>query len=192
MKKLITKILFWLGIALIIASLIIVLYSHISASKANEANSRTVSALNSLMPETHNGFFDDRTDTSMPTVELKKMDYIGIIEIPLYNSKLPVAAKWSNREAEKTPCRYSGSVYDGSLIIGASETQFEWADIISIGEKITFTDMTGAVFSYNISDIEVSDKADTDTLLSESFDLSIFIKDTLSNKYTIIFCSSEN
>ena len=189
MKRLITKILFGAGIALIFASVVTVLYSHISITKASETNSNTVSELYSLIPEIHNGFFDDSANIAMPAVELNGKDYVGIIEIPLFNTSLPVASSWDKRNATSLPCRYSGSLYDGSLIVGASEAQFKSADAISVGDEITFTDMTGAVFSYVIFEIKISDNADTKTLSSQDSKLTFFIKDTLSDKYTVIFCA---
>jgi len=192
MKRVITKILFLAGIALIFASFAIVVCSQLSLSKAAAANTEIVASLYSIMPEEHNGFFDDRANTAMPAVELNGKDYVGIIEIPLYNTSLPVASSWGKRDVTSLPCRYSGSLYDGSLIIGASEAQFKSADTISVGDEITFTDMTGAVFNYIISDIRVSDKAEIDALLFETADLSVFVKDTLSSKYTIIFCNLES
>lgn len=189
MRKIITKILFALGIILISLSVLVVVHSYVSQKKANKEIPQIVSSLYDLMPETHGGYLDDRADYSMPSVELNKKDYMGVIEIPLYHITLPFKANWDSKDAETIPCRYYGSIYNGSLIIGASESNIRCSDVISIGDDITVTDMTGAMFSYTVSDIIITDIIEAEALTNENADLTLFVKDALSNEYTIIFCN---
>ena len=60
------------------------------------------------------------------------------------------------------PCVYKGSVYENDLIIAAHNfsTHFGRIKNFGIGDKITFTDMEGAVFEYEISETQLIDGHD--------------------------------
>lgn len=134
-----------LGIALIAASSAFIAVRFIQKNQSSEKLSETVEKIEECMPETSAGFIEERSDTSMPAIEIDGRDYIGILELPGRTLKLPVAANWSSSGLSFRPAKYIGSVYDGSLIIGGryEEGNFDFADLIDAGEEVTFTDMTG-------------------------------------------------
>ena len=92
------------------------------------------------------------------------------------------------------PCRFWGSVYDSSLVIGGADQQgqFDFCDQIDIGNAVIITDMTGAAFSYTVACVERAARADADWLLSEDYDLTIFAKDAFSLEYLAVRCRLSN
>jgi len=46
--------------------------------------------------------------------------YVGIISIPKLGIKLPVMSNWNYDNLKISPCRYSGTAYDGNLIIAGT------------------------------------------------------------------------
>ena len=100
-----------------------------------------VHTLRSLMPEVQNVALEERRDNSMPVLPLDGIDFIGILEIPLYDSTLPVCADWGN--PSQYPRCLSGSIYDRSIQIGAtSQTgQYDFYRKLSVGDSVFFTDI---------------------------------------------------
>ncbi len=177
-----------LGIALIAASSAFIAVRFIQKNQSSEKLSETVEKIEKCMPEASAGFIEERSDTSMPAIEIDGRDYIGILELPGRTLKLPVAANWSSSGLSFRPAKYIGSVYDGSLIIGGryEEGNFDFADLIDAGEEVTFTDMTGKKFRYTVAKINHSDDAKTETLADSDYQLTLFVKK--ESTFLIIRC----
>ena len=132
-NKTIVTVLMTLGIILILISLITVTVHHFSQKNAAEQISVVVAEMKSMMPETEYGTTNQSSDPEMPVVEIEGSNFAGMIEVPKYNKLLPVCSEWNKRKVSEYPCRYTGSMYDGSLIIGAVENpgQFDIVKMIS-------------------------------------------------------------
>ena len=76
--------------------------------------------MQALLSEPAAGVTGDRTDGEMPQLELNGRDYIGLLELPERGITLPVAADWDTGLFSFRPARCSGTLYDGSLVIGGS------------------------------------------------------------------------
>ena len=83
-----------------------------------------------------------------------------------------------------------GSIYDSSVIIGATDQkgQIDFVDNILISDKVIFTDMLGDSYLYSVMNIRFSDNAEYGNLTKGDYDLTIFIKKTYSSDYIIINC----
>ena len=94
--------------------------------------------------------------------------------------------------AGKYPCRFSGSIYDGSLQIGATtqQGQYDFYREISVGDAVLFTDMEGNRFSYTVTDIRYEKHADQAALQREDAALTLFIKNIYAFSYIIIYCNA--
>ena len=124
----------------------------------------------------------------MPVLSLEGRDFIGLLEIPKFQSALPVGAKWEN--TIKYPCCFSGSIYDGTLQIGATTQngQYDFYRDISVGDKVYFTDMEGNRFGLEVKDIRYSKHADQEALQRADGALTLFIKNIYAFEYIIITC----
>lgn len=135
-----------------------------------------VEALEAVLPERMAGIIEQRTDSTMPAVEIGGLDVIGLLELPDRGIRLPVAAQWDGSGGGFRPARYTGSVYDGTLIIGGSSDSFDFVPLLDAGEEITFTDMTGSVFRYTVRKISHADNARAETLADAEDMLTLFVK----------------
>lgn len=112
----------------------------------------------------------------MPAQTLDGNDYIGVLEIPALDLRLPVIDSWSYAALETAPCRYSGSAYTGGLVIAAHNYQGHFGTLKSLspGDAVTFTDMDGNVFSYEVAALETLQPTDVAEMVSSEWDLSLF------------------
>lgn len=187
----ITALLTFIGVTLIIGSVSLVFYQSIRQKMTARNNIEIIETLFTLMPPVHSGEQDDRVDMSMPMLEIDGENFVGMIEIPLFDRKLPVCGNWNKHKVAEFPCRYSGSLYDGSLIIGGSDAagQFDFVKNISIGDAVLLTDMMGGQYFFRVEWVETTSDVSTEKLVSDAADMILFARNTYSLDYTVIQCS---
>lgn len=192
-RKKLPTVLVAIGSILVIGSAALLIGTQLAGSRAGERAQAFADKIQSLMPETSQGVWEERTDTEMPVAEVDGENFIGLIEVPVYNVRLPVCSGWDKTKVSSYPCRYMGSVYDGTLIIGGNDhqAQLAFADQIDIGVPVYVTDMEGKVYMYSVSMVERAQDASTDVLVSENADLTIFVRDTYALDYIIVRCKAE-
>lgn len=115
-------------------------------------------------------------DMEMPTEEIEGNDYIGVLEIPSLEISLPVMSSWSYPKLKLAPCRYSGSAYTGNLVIAAHNYRTHFGPIknLTVGAQVTFTDVKGRCFSYEVAVVEVLESTAIQDMTSEEWDLTLF------------------
>ncbi|MBR5774277.1 MAG: hypothetical protein IKY44_05415 [Clostridia bacterium] len=179
------------GIALIVCAVGLFAYSQIRTRIAKSRAKEIVAQLYSLMPEVTSGAPDDRSDPTMPMLQIDGQDFVGIVEIPTYSKALPIYGKWDASRVSKYPCRYLGSVYSDTLIIGGSDNdgQLDFVKEISNGDNIHITDTTGIRYKYVVFDINRTKDVSTQYLTKTDARLVLFARNTYSLDYTVIYCS---
>ncbi len=179
-----------IGILLVAAACAVLILSRINQKNAAQNAEETVLLLRDLMPDTINCVPDDRGNIIMPAMEINSDSFVGIIEVPKYNCSLPIRETWAKNKTDNSPCKYFGSIYDGSLIIGGSDNggQLDFARIIENYDNVFITDMTGSRYKYTVSDIRRTKDVSAEYLTSADADLVIFAKNSFSFDYTVIRC----
>ena len=191
MKKRRFPVLLALGALFIFVSFALIVVfqvrTHIGAAKCREV----ISVMNKLLPEKNMATFEAYQNPNMPTLEIDNTDYVAMLEIPSLSVKLPVADKWNKDKLYNSPARFYGSSYNHSLVIGGGDypNQFSFCDKIDNGAVIAITDMAGTQFSYTVSRVDRSEKAESKWLSDENFDLTLFCRDIYSMKYIAVRCN---
>lgn len=189
-KKLFANILLVCGILLVLGAMGIFLNMQCTQKKADRQIGGYVEQLKESMPEITDAFAEERQDVSMSMMEIDGNDFVGILEVPFCGIEFPIGSSWEKKQLIQYPCRYWGSAYDGSLVIGGSDRkgQFDFMDEISIGDCIYFTDMTGAKYSYVVSWVERVKEVPTQYLENENVGLTIFVRNQYGFDYTVVRC----
>ena len=156
---------------------------------SSEAKAATyVETLQDLIPEPRGAIPEERRDNTMSVYPVDGIDFVGILEMPRYESVLPVCATWG--QVTNYPCRYDGSVYDRTLQIGATtqKGQYDFYREISVGDVVHFTDMEGNRYTYTVTSLHYEQHADQTALDREASDLTLFVKNIYAFEYLIISC----
>lgn len=92
-------------------------------------------------------------DKEMPVLEVAGYSYIGTLEIPDLELVLPIMEDWNDERLRVSPCRYFGSYYEDNMVIAGHNYARHFSPIktLPIGTEISFTDVEGNVYTYEIS-----------------------------------------
>lgn len=113
---------------------------------------------------------------SMPTVKIYSREYIGILSLPSLELELPVISQWSDENLKAAPCRFYGSVYSDDLVIAGHNfhAHFGRLKTLSPGDRLSFTDVNGAVYDYEVTAIETLDPSQVEEMCSGVSELTLF------------------
>lgn len=172
------------GCGLIVGALVLLIFNVASRSAYTARCEEYVSAIGEILPPVKNSVPQPGQNNTLPAMEVDGIDFVALLEFPAFQTTLPVCNHWG--APEKYPCRFTGNIHESTLIIGVSEPLLPFATELYVGDTVTLTDMTGNRFTYRIQSIEISDNARKDTLQSTDAALTVFIKHSLSSRYTIL------
>ncbi len=189
-KKTVRKCLLVLGALLIVLSAGAFVYMRSAEKRSAAENADALRFIESLTADKTDGVKETLTDHRLPVLAYKGRDYAAVLSLEAHAVSLPVLARWDTRAVNRTPCLFSGSPYNGTLVIGGVDRpgQFDFVSKTDIGETVTVTDMKGAVFRYTVYDVRLSKTADAAALTDENADLALFAYTKEHGKYAIIKC----
>ncbi len=112
----------------------------------------------------------------MPTLTIDGRQYIGYLELPTLGISLPILSDWSYAKLRIAPCRYWGSVYDGSMVLLGHNylDHFGRLKSLELGDPIQFIDADGNIYRYEVVQQETLEKTDVDAMLDSPYDLTLF------------------
>lgn len=118
----------------------------------------------------------ENPEIEMPKTELSGEKYIGILEIPAIGVELPIIDQWNYRNLRIAPCRYAGSAYLDDLVIAAHNYRSHFGKLrqLRIGDEVTFTDIEGNAFPYQVAEIETLPPTAVKEMKSGEWPLTLF------------------
>ena len=112
----------------------------------------------------------------MPTLQIDGQDYIGYLELPTLGLSLPVMSEWSELKLQTAPCRYWGTIRDGTLVILAHNYARHFGRLkeLGIGDPAQFVDANGVVYSYEVAALETLEPDEVNRMVDSEYDLTLF------------------
>ena len=181
-----------LGLLLLLAALGLTAYNlwldaraSMSVDVVLERLTPTLSSRQSELPPLSSGealeeaFVPDHVlnpEMAMPEETIDGRNYIGVLDIPALELSLPIISEWSYDALQIAPCRYSGSAYLDNLVIAGHNYRSHFVSLPQLqpGDSVTFTDMDGNVFSYEVSSLETLSPYAVSDMTSGDWDLTLF------------------
>lgn len=150
----------------------------LAATAPNRSGTTSVSSQTSLDPE-------------MPVVMLDGYEYVGYVEIPALEIKLPVMSDWDYTKLKISPCRQFGSSRTDDLVIAAHnyESHFGRLKDLSAGDIVTFTDMDGIVNIYCVEKIETLNPNEVAAVQNSGYDLVLYTCTMGGKTRVTVFCN---
>lgn len=184
----IQKICILVGICMLAGAILLLAWWRWNINSSEKQAQYYVNTLQELIPKPQDSAPEERRDNTMSVLSVDGTDFVGIIELPRYESVLPVCADWE--KTYKYPCRFSGSVYDGTMQIGATTQrgQYDFYRELSVGDTVSYIDVEGNRYTFTITSLCYEKHVDKVTLQQKESALTLFIKNIYSFEYLIVFC----
>ena len=194
------------GAVLILSALFLLLYNRCEDARAGrQAESVLASVEAAIVPrsaETSASSTPDETETvpteppldpEMPTAVVNGYAYVGYLELPTLELKLPVMSKWDYTRLQIAPCRQFGSSRTDDLVIAAHNYQNHFGRLkeLSVGDTVIFTDMEGIVSTYRIGKIETLNPTEVDAVQNSGHDLVLYTCTKGGKTRVTVFCDRE-
>ena len=181
-----------IGIALLIGAVAMLALWRWNITHSIKKAQYYVTTLQEIMPRPVPAALEARRDKTMSALSVDGTDFVGLIEMPQYGSVLPVCATWGS--ASKYPCLFTGSIYDGTVQIGATtqKGQYDFYRNLSLGDTVVYTDMEGNQYTLYITSLRSEKHADEAALTREEAALTLFIKNIYAFEYLSVSCNVSN
>ena len=135
-KGVVQKICVLVGVALLVLGVLVLITWQWNIHSSIQKSKTYVDTIRAIIPKPQGAMPTEHRDNSMPIISVDETDFIGILEMPQYESALPVCAEWGR--ITKYPCNFGGSIYNRTLQIGATSQkgQFDFYRNISVAYTI--------------------------------------------------------
>lgn len=171
-----------LGAALMIAALLLFLHTSIRDWRLERQAAETVAAIHEQAGP-GNG-----SSAGMATAEYGGYEYIGCLSIPALDLELPMMADWSDEKLKMSPCHYYGSLSTEDMVLMAHNYApfFGHLKELSVGDALSFTDMSGQVWAYTVAELEVLPPSAVQEMIHSGYPLTLFTcTDDNENRLTV-------
>ena len=183
MKRKAGKLLITIGLLLIAAAFLLMVYNIWESKKAENMSEEILNQIKDGQDENVSSddadekpLYEIYPDMEMPVLTIDGVDYIGILTVPSLGLELPVAGNWSYPNLRRSPCRYKGSAYSNDMIIAGHNYSRHFGGLknLAIGEEISFRDVDGHIFQYQVDDIETIPGTAVEDMHAGEWDMTLF------------------
>lgn len=159
------------GTALLVGALSLFAWTRWDEARANDSVSEVMEQLEPLV-----GSVEAEGDDPLPRVLVGQNYYIGYVEMPALDLRLPVMTTWSYEQLSVAPCRYYGSVATDNLVVAGFNYSGHFArlDELVAGDEVRLVAMDGTEYDYEVAEVDALQNASPDELTSGEFDLTLF------------------
>lgn len=190
------KGLIFTGLLLIAAALFLTGYNLFDQMRAQRSAAQAAAQLAERLPQTTQTDVPDyllTPEMEMPVETIDGVDYVGVLRIPALALELPVINQWSYPLLKIAPCRYSGSAYQNNLVLCAHNYASHFGNLknLHIGDAVTFTDMDGNLFTYQVAELETLPPQAAEEMENGDWDLTLFTCTVGGQSRVTVRCTAE-
>ena len=190
------KGLIFTGLLLIAAALFLTGYNLFDQMRAQRSAAQAAAQLAERLPQTTQTDVPDyllTPEMEMPVETIDGVDYVGVLRIPALALELPVISQWSYPLLKIAPCRYSGSAYQNNLVLCAHNYASHFGNLknLHIGAAVTFTDMDGNLFTYQVAELETLPPQATEEMENGDWALTLFTCTVGGQSRVTVRCTAE-
>lgn len=164
-----------LGTTLVLAALSLFLWNRWEDKRAGAAAQDVLAEMLEHLEENEEAL-PQKDGDAMTEIEIGGYACIGCLSIPALELELPVLGEWDYARLKVAPCRYTGSVGSGDLVIAAHNYARHFGSLsrLSAGETVYFTDMDKETWTYEVAAVETLAPAEIEAMTDSGYDLTLF------------------
>lgn len=184
------------GAVLILSALLLLFYNRYEDEQAGEVAEEVLSEVEAVIESAQESTLPyeeilPEQNPELPVVEIGGYEYVGYLEIPALELKLPVMAEWDYTRLKKAPCRQAGSSRTDDLVIAAHNYRRHFGKLkdLPIGSIVMFTDMDGICNTYTVDTIDTLNPYAVDEVLNSDADLVLYTCTKGGKTRVTVFCT---
>ena len=130
-------------------------------------------------------------DVPMKVVWVDGVPYVGNLEIPNLDLKLPIIAECTDANLKIAPCRYEDTTpYKEHFIIAGHNYSAHFGRLVGADykSKVIFTDVDDNVFEYEIGDVETMRPTEIERMDTGAWSLTLFTCDYSGRARVAVRC----
>lgn len=190
MRRIIGILCMILGITMVLSAFSLILVNRQEDKTAENHVAEIIPMIREEINRTHQTASSEQTipQNNIPEELLKAEDlimtekningyaYIGYLTIPDLNLELPIMSGWDSKRLQIAPCRFTGTLRGGDLVIMAHNyaSHFGRLSKLSEGSKIHFTDMDGKLWDYHVVAMDILPAEAVEEMTAGDYDLTLF------------------
>ena len=118
---------------------------------------------------------------------------IGILQIEEAGIQLPVLGNWNYENLEFGPCRYSGSLEDGDLVLLGHNYAGHLADLdlLEQGDLVEFFDVTSVCHTFVVAETADIAPTDVEAVTETDYPLTVFTCTPGGQRRYVVCCSEQ-
>ncbi len=162
------------GIVLLSCSVFVAGFNTYRDWQGGITTKKVYSQLTDAMEQTETYPVIDGQET--PGITIDDHRYIGILNLPSLQLSLPIIDECTDDNLNISPCCYYGTPYSGNFVIAGHNYQshFGRIDQLKEGDTVSFMDVDGNEFRYEVAAIETISGSNREQMLEGNYDLSLF------------------
>ncbi len=197
MTKKIGTVIIVIGVVFLITAFGFYLHNQNESKSAGENSAEVLGELSEVIEEKKSeskSSSEENKTEEMPTVTINEYDYIGYIEIPKIDIKLPVMADWDYERLKIAPCRNFGSILTDDLVIAGHNytSHFGRLDNLTIGDSVIFIDAVGEINSYAVEKLDTVAGENVEAVQNSGYDLVLYTCTLSGKERTSVYCNRIN
>ena len=167
------------GTVLILSALSLFLYNRYEDAHAGQEAESLLSDVQTIIDERETSVPTTPPETlapELPIAEIEGYGYVGYISIPKLELELPVMSEWDYKRLNIAPCRYAGSTKTSDLVLAGHNYRQHFGRLSSLseGDAISFVDMDGVLWNYEVAAVETLGPDAVEQMTSGEYDLTLF------------------
>lgn len=117
-----------------------------------------------------------KSNTEDLVLNISGYDYIGVINIPSLNIKLPIMRETDYDRLAISPCKYYGNINTNDLVLCAHDYVNQFGKISNLKEDdiVIITDVLGNNYVYKVVLTEELNSTDITNMIDSPFDLTLY------------------
>ncbi|MBQ8503560.1 MAG: sortase [Clostridia bacterium] len=168
-----------LGVLFVLSSLGLTFYNSYEEKNAERFSSQVLEKLDMAQVTEGVSSIPDyvvNPGMDMPEKEIDGKYYVGTVSIPALGITLPVMAEWSYENFKISPCVYEGTPYKNDFIVCAHNYRNHFGSLKNLtqGDRVTFKDFDGNVFTYEVLYTEILDNNAVEEMSAGDWDMTLF------------------
>lgn len=175
------KLLIAIGVLLLLtAAVLLGLYRREAQIAGDNARMLLQELTADIQANRENAMYDtavpETVTGQMPQLTVSGFATVGVLQVPAADMELPVLDTWDYTLLKISPCRYSGTLDDGNLILLGHNYTEHFASLrkVKAGDAVNFCDVNGTWHHFTVSTTEILKATELEQLTAAAHPLTIF------------------